>query len=70
MRLAGVVAQQEVVFGGTAETLSIRHDTHSANAYRHGIALAMKAVMDQVGLVVGLDQVLGLAHTGAEEPSA
>ena len=69
MRLAGVVAQQEVVFGGTAETLSIRHDTHSADAYRHGIALAMKAVMDQEGLVVGLDQVLGLAQPETEEPS-
>ena len=60
LRLAGVVAQQEVIFGGTAETLSIRHDTHSADAYRHGIAVAMKAVMVQEGLVVGLDQALGL----------
>ncbi len=70
MRLAGVVAQQEVVFGGTAETLSIRHDTYSADAYRHGIALAMTAVMAQQGLVVGLDAVLGLHTRATSEDSS
>ena len=67
MRLAGVVAKQEVVFGGNAETLSIQHDTYSADAYRHGIGLALKAVMVQEGLVVGLDQVLGLVAPDAPE---
>ena len=60
LRLAGAVAKQEVVFGGTAESLTITHDTVSSDAYRHGIELAMKAVMDQEGLVVGLDGVLGV----------
>ena len=60
LRLAGAVAKQEVVFGGVAESLTITHDTVSADAYRHGIETALHAVMDQDGLVVGLDRALGV----------
>ena len=62
LRLAGVVAQQDVVFGGVAETLTIRHDTHSAEAYRQGIELALRSLVDQTGLVVGLHNALGLGQ--------
>ncbi len=66
LRLAGVVAQQDVVFGGNAETLTIRHDTHSADAYRQGIAVALRALVNQRGLVVGLHEALGLGQVESE----
>lgn len=61
LRLAGVVAKQEVRFGGPGEVLTITHDTHSNDAYRAGIRAALSAVGGVSGLVVGLDRVLGIA---------
>ena len=58
LRLQGVVAKQEVIFGGVAETLTITHDTQSSEAYRFGIRLALTALRDQTGLVVGLHNAL------------
>jgi 4-hydroxy-tetrahydrodipicolinate reductase len=60
LRLHGVHATQEVIFGGQAETLTITHDTHSREAYRDGIAHALKYLLTLEGLAVGLDEVLGL----------
>ena len=60
LRLAGVVAKQEVRFGGPGEVLTITHDTHANEAYRAGIRAALGAVGRVDGLVVGLDRVLGL----------
>ncbi|WP_293695241.1 dihydrodipicolinate reductase C-terminal domain-containing protein [uncultured Agrococcus sp.] len=59
LRLPGVSAWQEVRFGGTGETLTIRHDTLSSNSYATGIALAIGAQTPE-GVVVGLDDLLGL----------
>ncbi len=66
MWLAGVVARQEVVFGGAGELLTITHDTVSTAAYEAGIRASLlraAAVVDEV--VVGLDVVLGLGMPGA-----
>lgn len=60
LRLAGVVAKQEVRFGGPGEVLSIVHDTHSNEAYEAGIRAALEAVRETRGLTVGLDRVLGV----------
>lgn len=60
MRLPGVVARQEVVFGGLGETLTIRHDTTSPESYAAGILLALRAE-PQPGVVVGIGDLLGLA---------
>jgi 4-hydroxy-tetrahydrodipicolinate reductase len=60
LRLHGVHAHQEVIFGGQSETLTISHDTHSHAAYRDGITHALKYLVTHDGLTVGLDQVLGL----------
>lgn len=60
LRLAGMVAKQEVRFGGPGEVLSIVHDTHSNEAYVAGIRAALAAVRDTEGLTVGLDRVLGV----------
>jgi 4-hydroxy-tetrahydrodipicolinate reductase len=59
LRLPGLVAHQEVVFGGLGETLTIRHDTTSREAFVRGVLLALEKVHDlPAGLTVGLDAVL------------
>ncbi|MCA0346751.1 MAG: 4-hydroxy-tetrahydrodipicolinate reductase [Actinobacteria bacterium] len=61
LRMQGVVARQEVRFGGEGEELTITHVTHSNDSYRAGIRAALEAVSGLEGLVVGLEHVLGLA---------
>jgi 4-hydroxy-tetrahydrodipicolinate reductase len=59
VRLPGLVAHQEVVFGGLGETLTIRHDTLSREAFVPGVLLALERVRDlPAGLTVGLDALL------------
>ncbi len=60
LRSAGVVAQQEVRFGGIGESLEIVHRTQSADSYRAGLAAALEwlASTDEP-LTVGLERVLG-----------
>jgi 4-hydroxy-tetrahydrodipicolinate reductase len=54
VRLSGVVAEQEVRFGGLGETLAIRHEANTREAFGPGIALAIRAVTGLVGLSIGL----------------
>jgi 4-hydroxy-tetrahydrodipicolinate reductase len=59
VRLPGLVAHQEVVFGGMGETLTIRHDTTSREAFVPGVLLALERVRElPPGLTVGLDALL------------
>jgi 4-hydroxy-tetrahydrodipicolinate reductase len=59
VRLPGLVAHQEVIFGGAGETLTIRHDTTSREAFVPGVLLALERVRDlPAGLTVGLDKLL------------
>lgn len=60
LRLHGVQARQEVVFGGVGETLSVKHDTISATSYERGIRLALTSIAETRGLVIGLDRLLGI----------
>jgi 4-hydroxy-tetrahydrodipicolinate reductase len=60
VRLAGLVAHQEVLFGGDAETLTLRHDSLDRTSFMPGVLLAVRAVSDRSGLTVGLDPLLGL----------
>ena len=60
VRLRGLVAHQEVLFGTTGQTLSVRHDTTDRSSFMPGVLLAVKAVADHPGLTVGLDTLLGL----------
>ncbi|QUY61795.1 4-hydroxy-tetrahydrodipicolinate reductase [Gulosibacter molinativorax] len=62
LRLRGVVADQQVIFGGTGETLTIRHETFSNTAYTHGIQLALNAAATATGLTVGIDGLLGIGE--------
>jgi 4-hydroxy-tetrahydrodipicolinate reductase len=59
VRLPGLVAHQEVLFGGPGETLTIRHDTTSREAFIPGVLLAIEKVRDlPSGLTVGLEAIL------------
>lgn len=60
VRLPGLMAHQEVLFGAPGQTLSIRHDTISRECYMPGIIMAIKKVAEHKGLVYGLDTLLGL----------
>jgi 4-hydroxy-tetrahydrodipicolinate reductase len=60
MRLRGIVAKQEVVFGGEGETLTLTHGTLSQRAYEQGLRVAIEAAPGVTGVVVGLDAVLPL----------
>lgn len=62
LRLAGVVAKQEVRFGGPGEVLTVQHDTHSNEAYVAGIRAGLEAVREAQGLTIGLDRVLGVGE--------
>jgi len=59
VRLPGLVAHQEVLFGAVGQSLSIRHDTYDRSSFMPGMLLAVKAVAQRPGLTVGLDALLG-----------
>lgn len=58
VRLPGLVAHQEVIFGGTGQTLTIRHDSISRESFMPGVLLAVRRVREQQGLVLGLENLL------------
>ena len=60
VRLPGLVAHQEVIFGGTGETLTIRHDSTGRESFMPGVLLAVREVMKRDELIVGLDRLIGL----------
>jgi len=61
VRLPGLVAHQEVLFGAAGETLTIRHDSLDRASFMPGVLLAVRAVRDRPGLTIGLEPLLGLA---------
>ena len=66
VRLRGLVAHQEVLFGGTDELLTIRHDSLSRQSFMQGVLLAVQRVKQLNGLAIGLEHVLDLS--GAVSP--
>lgn len=60
IRMRGAVANQEVVFGTTGQTLTIRHDTVDRESFMPGVVLACRKMTGRTGLTVGLDSLLGL----------
>jgi 4-hydroxy-tetrahydrodipicolinate reductase len=61
VRLPGLVAHQEVIFGGLGELLTIRHDSLDRSSFMPGVLLAVRSVAGRPGLTVGLEPLLGLA---------
>lgn len=60
VRLPGQMAHQEVIFGGDGQTLRIRHDQISREAFMPGVMLAVKEVMKRKEFIYGLDKLLRL----------
>ncbi len=60
VRLAGLVAHQEVLFGTTGETLTIRHDSLDRTSFVPGVLLAVRRIGERPGLTVGLEPLLDL----------
>ena len=59
VRLRGLVAHQEVLFGTEGETLTIRHDSLDRVSFMPGVLLAVRSVGARPGLTVGLDDLIG-----------
>jgi 4-hydroxy-tetrahydrodipicolinate reductase len=61
VRLAGLVAHQEVLLGGHGEVLTIRHDSLDRASFMPGVLVAVRGIAGlPPGLTVGLDSLLGL----------
>jgi 4-hydroxy-tetrahydrodipicolinate reductase len=60
IRLSGLVAHQEVLFGGSGETLTIRHDSLDRYSFMPGVLLAVRSILGRSGLLVGLDKLMDL----------
>ncbi|MDQ4129951.1 MAG: 4-hydroxy-tetrahydrodipicolinate reductase [Actinomycetota bacterium] len=60
VRLPGLVAHQEVLFGSQGQTLTIRHDAVDRAAFLPGVLLAVREVGTRRGVIVGLERLLGL----------
>jgi 4-hydroxy-tetrahydrodipicolinate reductase len=60
IRAAGLVAHQEILFGTTGETLTLRHDSMDRASFMPGVLLAVRQVAQRPGLTLGLDSLLGL----------
>jgi 4-hydroxy-tetrahydrodipicolinate reductase len=58
VRLPGLVAHQEIIFGGKSQTLKIRHDSINRDSFMSGVCLACKKVMHLKKLVYGLEHLL------------
>ena len=60
LRIAGMVAHQEIVFGAEGETLTIRHDSLDRVSFMPGVLLAVREIVSRPGLTVGLESLLDL----------
>ncbi len=60
VRMRGMVAHQEILFGTLGQTLVLRQDSYDRDSFMPGVILACKHVVDRPGLTVGLDAILGL----------
>ncbi|MEW6152961.1 MAG: 4-hydroxy-tetrahydrodipicolinate reductase [Actinomycetota bacterium] len=60
VRLRGLVAHQEVLFGTMGQSLSIRHDSYDRSSFMPGVLLAVKSVADRPGLTIGLDALIDI----------
>ncbi len=63
IRLPGLLAHQEVIFGGFNETLTIRHDSYHHSSFMTGILLAIERIHTIEGMMVGLEELIELPST-------
>jgi 4-hydroxy-tetrahydrodipicolinate reductase len=60
VRLPGLIAHEEVIFGALGQSLTIRHDSYDRRSFMPGVLLAVRAVADRPGLTVGIEALLNL----------
>ncbi|MGY2005321.1 4-hydroxy-tetrahydrodipicolinate reductase [Blastococcus sp. SYSU DS1024] len=60
VRLAGLVAHQEVLLGAAGESLTLRHDSYDRASFMPGVLLAVREIGRRPGLTVGIESFLGL----------
>jgi len=60
VRLPGLIAHEEVIFGAPGQSLTIRHDSYDRSSFMPGVLLAVRAVPERPGLTVGLEALLEL----------
>ncbi len=60
VRLPGLVAHEEVVFGAVGQSLSLRHDAYDRSSFMPGVLLAVRQVGSRPGLTIGLEALLGV----------
>ncbi|BAX91909.1 4-hydroxy-tetrahydrodipicolinate reductase [Mycobacterium shigaense] len=60
VRLAGLVAHQEILFGTEGETLTIRHDSIDRTSFVPGVLLAVRHIHEHPGLTIGIEPLLNL----------
>jgi 4-hydroxy-tetrahydrodipicolinate reductase len=58
VRARGLVAHQEVIFGGLGETLTIRHDSLDRVGFMAGVLLGVRSIVSKPGLTHGLDKFM------------
>lgn len=61
IRLAGLVAHQEVLLGTQGETLTIRHDSLDRTSFVPGVLLAVRKIHEHLGLTIGIEPLLDLS---------
>jgi 4-hydroxy-tetrahydrodipicolinate reductase len=64
LRIAGLVAHQEILFGTEGETLTIRHDSLERTSFMPGVLLAVRHIAELPGLTVGIEGLLGVPEAG------
>lgn len=60
VRLAGLVAHEEVLLGTQGETLTLRHDSYDRSSFMPGVLLAVREIQRRPGLTIGIESLLGL----------
>ena len=60
VRLPGLVAHQEVLFGSAGQGLTVRHDSYDRVSFMDGVVLAVESVASRPGLTLGIEPLLGI----------
>lgn len=60
LRLPGLIAHEEIIFGGLGQTVTLRHDTLDRTAFMPGVVLAIREIIKHKGLIYGLENLMGL----------
>lgn len=63
VRLRGLIAHQEVLFGAEGETLTLRHDSLDRVSFMPGVLAAVRSVGSRAGLTIGIEAILGIETT-------